>query len=241
MQIYPAIDIRGGRVVRLTKGDYDRMTVYPGDPEEIAAGFLASGATCLHTVDLDGAKDGTLSNFEVISRLTQSGLFVEVGGGIRDRSRIEAYLSAGAGRVILGSVAAEDPDFVGRAVELYGEAVAVGVDAAEGRVAIHGWRTVTTLDSLDFCKKMRDLGVSTVIYTDISKDGSLSGTNLEIYEKLCAIDGLKIIASGGITFEHEITALADLGVYGAILGKALYAGKLSLSRAIELAARPSMA
>lgn len=241
MEIYPAIDIRDGKVVRLTEGDYGRMTVYSDEPAKVAAGFRAAGAANLHTVDLDGAKDGTLSNFDVIAGLTGSGLFVEVGGGIRDEARIEAWLSAGAGRVILGSAAAEDPGFVGRAVEKYGGAIAVGVDAADGRVAIHGWRTVTRLDSLDFCREMRNLGVSTVIYTDISKDGNLSGTNLAIYEKLCAIDGLQIIASGGITYEEEITALADMGVCGAILGKALYAGKLSLARAVKLAARPARA
>ncbi len=236
MEIYPAIDIKDGKVVRLTNGDYDRMTVYSDDPGSIAESFLAMGAKNLHTVDLDGAKDGTLSNFDTIRKLTESGrLFVEVGGGIRDESRINAYLEAGAKRVILGSVAVENPTFVGEMVQKYGKSIAVGVDASDGKVAIHGWKTVTELDSLDFCRKMRDMGVSTVIYTDISKDGTLSGTNLAIYEKLAEIDGLQIIASGGITYEKEITTLTKMGIYGAILGKALYAGKLSLSKAIELA------
>lgn len=237
MEIYPAIDIRDGKVVRLTKGDYDKMTVYADHPEQIAEEFIRAGAKNLHTVDLDGAKEGTLCNFDIIEGLTQSGrMFVEVGGGIRDEKRIAAYLEAGAGRVILGSVAVENPGFVGDMVKKYGDAVAVGVDAVDQKVAIHGWKTVSDLDSLDFCRKMHEtMGVSTVIYTDISRDGTLSGTNLKVYEKLSEIKGLQIIASGGITFEEEIGKLKEMGVYGAILGKALYTGKLSLSRAIEIA------
>ncbi len=234
MFIYPAIDLRGGKVVRLTKGDYDRMEVYSDDPVEIARSFQAAGATHLHVVDLDGAKDGYLVNDEIIKRLVKSDLFVEVGGGIRDRARIEAYLAAGVRRVILGSAAIENPGFAAEMASLFGDAIAVGVDAMEGKVAIHGWKTVTDVDSIDFCQRLAESGVSTVIYTDISKDGTLSGTNLEIYRRLSAIDGLLIIASGGITFEREIAILRDLNLHGAILGKALYAGKLDLARAIAI-------
>ena len=236
MLIFPAIDLRGGSAVRLLKGDYDRMTVYSDSPEEVAKGFYGSGARCLHVVDLDGAKDGSTANFEVIKKIKDAvpDMFIEVGGGIRDAERIKRYLDAGVSRTILGSAAVEDPVLVEKAVSEFGGAIAVGVDASDGYVAIHGWRTVTDVSSLDFCKKMADIGVETVIYTDISKDGTLSGTNLEIYEKLSGID-INVVASGGITYESEIETLASYGIYGAILGKALYAGRLDLSRCIEIA------
>lgn len=237
MYIYPAIDLRDGKVVRLTKGDYDRMDIYSSDPAEIARGFKNAGASHLHVVDLDGAKDGKLCNFDVISKLAAEDLFIEVGGGIRDEERICAYLNAGVKRVILGSAAIENPDFAAEMAKKYGDAIAVGVDASEGKVAIHGWKTVTDVDSLAFCEKLVKSGVTTVIYTDISKDGTLSGTNLEIYKKLSAIEGLSVIASGGITFEHEIVTLREMNLHGAILGKALYTGKLDLARAIALGER----
>ncbi len=237
MYIYPAIDLRDGKVVRLTKGDYDRMDVYSNDPVEIARSFKAAGATHLHVVDLDGAKDGTLCNFDVIASLIANDLFVEVGGGIRDEARIRAYLKIGVRRVILGSAAIENPRFAADMAEKYGDAIAVGVDAMEGKVAIHGWKTVTDVDSETFCKDLVASGVKTVIYTDISKDGTLSGTNLEIYRRLSQIDGLQIIASGGITFPHELSALREMGLHGAILGKALYAGKLDLAKAIAIGER----
>lgn len=237
MFIYPAIDLRDGKVVRLTKGDYNQMEVYSSDPSEIARNFRNAGATHLHVVDLDGAKDGKLCNYDIISKLAAEDLFVEVGGGIRDEERIKAYLDAGVKRVILGSAAVEHPDFAAAMATKYGDAIAVGVDASEGKVAIHGWKTVTDVDSLDFCKQLVKNGITTVIYTDISKDGTLSGTNLEIYRKLSEIDGLSIIASGGITFEHEIATLREMNLHGAILGKALYTGKLDLSRAIAIGER----
>lgn len=234
MYIYPAIDLRNGKVVRLTKGDYDQMEVYSSDPALIAKSFRQAGATHLHVVDLDGAKDGMLCNYEIISKLAAEDLFVEVGGGIRDEERIRAYLDAGVKRVILGSAAIENPAFAWEMAKKHGDAIAVGVDASEGKVAIHGWKVITDVDSLDFCKELRKNGVSTVIYTDISKDGTLSGTNLEVYKKLSTIEGLSIIASGGITFEHEIKILRDMNLHGAILGKALYTGKLDLARAIAI-------
>lgn len=235
MKIFPAIDLRDGKVVRLTQGDYDQMVVYASNPDEIADQFLSAGASHLHVVDLDGAKDGTLANYDTIVKLAKHPLFIEVGGGIRDEERIKAYLAAGVDRVILGSVAIEKPEFVAEMVAKYGDAIAVGVDARDRKVAIHGWKTVTDVDSVDFCKKLAEMGVKTVIYTDISKDGALSGTNLEIYKLLSAIEGLDIVASGGITFEHEIETLAEMGTSGAILGKALYTGKLDLARAVAIA------
>ena len=236
MELFPAIDIRGAKVVRLTKGDYDVMKVYRDNPKEVAEEFLKAGANNLHVVDLDGARDGSLVNFDSIKALASTkGLFIEVGGGIRNMERIEAYLKLGVGRVILGTAAVKNYPFVEQAVKEFGDAVAVGVDAKDGMVAVSGWEEVTATDSLEFCKRLRDTGVKTVIYTDISKDGAMSGTNLEIYKKLSEIKGLDIVASGGITFENEIETLRDMGTYGAILGKALYEGKLDLSKALKIA------
>lgn len=236
MEIFPAIDIRSGKVVRLTEGDYGRMTVYSDSPEKIAEEFIAKGARNLHVVDLDGAKDGTTANFEVIKALCKyDELFIEVGGGIRNIDRLKAYLDLGVDRTIIGTAAVKNYPFVEEAVSLYGDAVAVGVDAKDGRVAVSGWLEVTDVDSVEFCKKLRDTGVKTVIYTDISKDGTLTGTNLEIYKELAKIEGLDIVASGGITFEDEITQLASMNTYAAIVGKAIYSGKLSLERVLALA------
>ncbi|MBE6782824.1 MAG: 1-(5-phosphoribosyl)-5-[(5-phosphoribosylamino)methylideneamino]imidazole-4-carboxamide isomerase [Ruminococcaceae bacterium] len=236
MEIFPAIDIRNGNVVRLTEGDYNRMTVYGSSPLEMAETFIKKGAKNLHMVDLDGAKDGAPVNFDVIKSVAETGkLFTEVGGGIRDEKRIEDYLSLGVNRVILGTVAVRNFKFVEESVKKYGDKIAVGVDARDGKVAVSGWLETTEIDSLDFCRKLRDAGVKTVIYTDISKDGTLSGTNLKIYEKLSEIKGLDIIASGGITFEDEIKKLADMNTYGAIVGKAVYAGKLDLERVLKIA------
>ena len=236
MEIFPAIDIRNGNVVRLTEGDYNRMTVYGSSPLEMAETFIKKGAKNLHMVDLDGAKDGAPVNFEVIKSVAQTGkLFTEVGGGIRDEKRIEDYLSLGVNRVILGTVAVRNFKFVENSVKKYGDKIAVGVDARDGKVAVSGWLETTEIDSLDFCRKLRDAGVKTVIYTDISKDGTLSGTNLEVYEKLSEVKGLDVIASGGITFEEEIKKLAQMNTYGAIVGKAVYAGKLDLERVLKIA------
>lgn len=236
MQIFPAIDLRDGRVVRLTQGDYDRMEVYSEDPIAVARAFKEQGAECLHVVDLDGAKDGRLVNDGVIRELAGiDGLFIEVGGGIRDEERIQAYLQAGVDRVILGTVAITDYPFVRRMALQYGAAIAVGVDARDGMVAVNGWKQITDTPSLDFCRKLAEDGVQTVIYTDISKDGTLSGTNLEAYRALSGIEGLGIVASGGISYENEILALKEMGVGAAIVGKAVYAGKLDLKRIVRLA------
>lgn len=236
MDIFPAIDIRDGKVVRLTEGDYDKMTVYGDSPVETAKSFIDCGATNLHIVDLDGAKDGTPVNFSVIEQVAKLGnLFIEVGGGIRDKNRIKDYLNLGVNRTILGTVAVKNYPFVEQAVKEFGNAIAVGVDAKDGKVAINGWLEKTEVDSVEFCKKLRDSGVKTVIYTDISKDGTLSGTNLDIYEKLREIDGLNIVASGGITYENEIERLRDINNYAAIVGKAIYAGALDLKQVIALA------
>ena len=235
MRIFPAIDLRGGRVVRLTKGDYDQMKVYSSDPAEIALSFQNDGAECLHIVDLDGAREGKPQNAEVIRNLTKVGLFTQVGGGIRDEARIVSYLENGVRRVILGTIAVRDFAFVERMAAKYGEAVAVGVDAKNGLVAVSGWEETTSISGLEFCAKLRDAGISTVIYTDIGRDGCLSGANIDLYRALAKVDGLQVIASGGVSFESDIRALAQMNLYGAIIGKALYEGKLSLIRAIALA------
>jgi len=234
MQIFPAIDIKDGKVVRLLRGDYDRVTRYEMTPVQAAADFRARGASCLHVVDLDGAKDGALSNFDAISRVAAStDLFVEVGGGIRDEKRIERYLSLGVGRVILGTAAVNNFAFLTEMVKKYGDRIALGVDARDGKVAVGGWLTVTELDGLEFCRRARDAGVKTVIYTDIARDGALSGTNLELYRELVTIPELDIVASGGISALEEIRALRDMGAAGAIVGKAIYSGTLELSAVLR--------
>lgn len=235
MELFPAIDLRDGQAVRLFQGDYDQMTVYSKAPAEVARQFKAKGAKNLHLVDLDGAKDGQLVNFESIREIVSDlDLFVEVGGGIRDEERIRQYLDLGVGRVILGTIAVKDTDFLERMVAKYKEKIAVGVDVKDGYVAINGWKEVTDREGMEFCGYLAGIGVKTVIYTDISRDGGLKGTNLEAYRKLAEIGGLDIIASGGISFEEEITALKET-TYGAILGKALYDGLLDLERALQLA------
>ena len=238
MKIYPAIDIREGRVVRLFRGDYEKMTVYGDRPAETACSFREQGADRIHIVDLDGAKEGAPRNAEAIGELIRaSGLFAEIGGGIRTAERIEAYLKLGAQRVILGTKAQEDPAFVGEMVRAFGERIAVGADARDGRIATHGWLVTTGAGVKDFCVRMRDLGVRTVVCTDISRDGTLEGCNLEVYRELAKIEGLDVIASGGVTTAEEIRTLASEGVAGAILGKALYDGRITLREALDAAGR----
>lgn len=235
MKIFPAIDLRDGKAVRLFQGDYDQMTVYNEDPVDIAKSFKDKGADYLHLVDLDGAKDGKLVNFDTIKAIVeQVDMFVEVGGGIRDEERIRQYLELGVGRVILGTIAIKDPEFLEKMVKKYGEKISVGVDAKDGYVAINGWKEITDKESFEFCRYLKNIGVKSIIYTDISKDGGLGGTNMDAYKELQKINGLEITASGGISFEEEITALKDVTA-AAILGKALYSGKLDLERAVKLA------
>lgn len=240
MQILPAIDLQNGQVVRLYQGDYNQKTVYSSDPCAVARGFAAAGAKNLHVVDLDGAKDGSLANFETVAALAaQSGLAVEVGGGIRTEERIQKYLELGAARVILGTVAVQDFAFTQKMAQKYGERIAVGVDAKDGKVATHGWLQVSGLDGPAFCRQLAEAGVRTVIYTDIARDGTGQGANLEVYRQLCRIPGLRVIASGGVSGLAEIRALAGMGAWGAILGKALYTGRLELAEAIRAAEEPT--
>lgn len=234
MKIFPAIDLSGGKVVRLFQGDYDKMTVYGGDPVQTAEDFRRAGAENLHVVDLDGAKSGAADNIESVRALCAvPGLFVEVGGGIRDEERIRRYLDLGAGRVILGTAAVRDFDFTARMAAKYGEKLAVGVDARNGFVAVSGWTEDSDLDGVGFCRRLRDAGVKTVIYTDISRDGAEKGTNLEVYRELVKLNGLAVTASGGVSSVGELRELKKIGVAAVILGKALYTGRISLAEAID--------
>ncbi len=236
INLFPAIDLIGGQAVRLVRGDYNQMTVYSPDPLAVAKQFAAIGAKYLHVVDLEGARDGTTPNFETVcSLIRESGLLVEIGGGIRDIATVQKYIDAGAFRVILGTAAVTDPDFLDAALAAYGDKIAVGVDIRDGLVAIKGWTEVLPLTCADFCKALEEKGVSTVICTDISKDGLLSGTNLALYEDLAKQFKLNITASGGVTTVDDVRKLSEMKLYGAILGKALYTGALDLGEALAVA------
>ena len=236
MYIFPAIDLYEGKAVRLFKGDYAQMTIYSENPAEIAADFAASGAKHLHLVDLEGAKYGTTPNLKTIEKiLTVSGLFTEVGGGIRSMEVVDTYLSAGVDRVILGTAAVNDPAFLHKAVGKYGEKIAVGVDIKDGMVAIKGWTEKSALDAFTFCHDLQKLGVSTVICTDISKDGAMMGANHELYSRLMEELSMQIVASGGVSSIDDVKRLADMKMYGAIIGKAYYTGAISIKEAIEVA------
>ena len=236
MLIFPAIDLRDGQVVRLVEGDYDRMTVYGSDPLATAKAYKAAGAEYLHVVDLDAAKDGAQKNLAVIQKLAaESGLKLEVGGGVRDEASARRYLDAGVSRVILGSAAIEKPQLMEALARQYPGQVAAGVDAKNGFVAIHGWKTVTDIVAYDFAESLPRRGIDTVIYTDISRDGKLQGPNVAAYERLSRIPGLKIVASGGVSSPEDVGALAKLDLYAAIIGKALYDGRITLEAALKAA------
>lgn len=228
MLIFPAIDLLEGKAVRLYQGDYDKREIY-GEPLEFAKKFQSQGATHLHMVDLDGAKSGKPVNTGVIGEICQrTDLFVELGGGIRTEETIKRYFDIGVNRVILGTAALKDPAFTQEMIAKYGEKVAVGVDARDGKVSIEGWLETSETNSYEFCKKMADYGCQYVIYTDISRDGAQQGPNLDAYKRLGEIDGLNIIASGGVTSGKDLLNLEAIGTYGAIIGKALYAGAINL-------------
>lgn len=240
MIIFPAIDLYGGKAVRLYKGDYQNMTVYSENPLEVAKDFEARGATHIHMVDLEGAKDGTTPNLSVVRQIAQStDLFVEIGGGIRDMETVRTYLSAGVSRVILGTAAITDEAFLREAVKTYGEKIAVGADVRDGYIAIKGWLETSAWTLEDFLAKMQSIGVKTVICTDISRDGAMRGTNLELYSKLSASFGMDIVASGGVSTLTDVEELRRMDLYGAIIGKAYYTGAIDLRQAIEVAGKPS--
>ena len=236
MILFPAIDLVKGCAVRLYKGDYDQMTVYSESPWEIAKEFEACGAKWLHLVDLEGARDGGTPNLETIKTIRREcGLSMEVGGGIRDMATVEAYIAAGIDRVILGTAAVKDEEFLKAALAAYGDRIAVGVDLRDGFVAIKGWTEKTALGGMDFCRSMQDLGVKTIICTDISKDGAMKGTNRELYEAMSRELSVNITASGGVSSLEDVQALSAMGLYGAIIGKAYYTGAIDLKQALEAA------
>ncbi len=236
MNIIPAIDLIGGKAVRLVKGDYNKVTVYSDNPAEVAKGFEKSGASFMHIVDLDGAKDGSTENFDTIRAIVEStSLSVEVGGGIRNMETVKKYIDIGVDRIILGTAAVKDPEFLSAAVDAYPENIAVGIDVKDGMVAIKGWTELSAYSCFDFCEKMQKMGVRTIICTDISKDGMMSGTNLELYSELQKRFDMNIIASGGVSSLDDVRALAKMNVYGAILGKELYTGAVELKDALSAA------
>ena len=235
MTIIPAIDIIDGRCVRLTQGDYSACKVYGDDPVEIARGYDRAGFTRLHVVDLDGAKDDTTANMTTIAAIAkQGGLFIEVGGGIRDEARIEQYLSLGVGRCILGTIAVKDFDFTARMAQKYGPKIAVGVDMRDGLVAVNGWKEVTPEPGVAFCRRCAEAGVKAIIATDISRDGTMQGTNMALYRELLTIPGLEITASGGIAAMAELAELQAMHCHAAILGKSIYTGAIDLAKAVRL-------
>ena len=236
MLIYPAIDMYDKKAVRLFKGDYNQMTVYSENPVEVAIDFKNCGATHIHLVDLEGAKSGTTPNFEVVKNIKDStGLFCEIGGGIRNMDVIDKYITAGVDRVILGTAAVTNHGFVEEAVAKYGDRIAVGIDIKDGYVAIKGWTETSDDDAFAFCDKMQNIGVKTIICTDISKDGAMQGTNHELYKELSERFDIQIIASGGVSTIDDIARLRKLDIYGAIIGKAYYTKAIDLKEAIEVA------
>ena len=235
MKLFPAIDLYGGKAVRLYKGDYNQMTVYNDDPLAVARDFAACGAENIHLVDLEGARSGLTPNLDTVARIAkQSGLFTEVGGGIRNEETVRRYLDAGVSRVILGTAAVKDPDFLERMVSAYAEKIAVGVDLKDGFVAIHGWTQTSDLACDAFMARLDALGVQTVICTDISRDGAMKGTNHDLYQHLKRNFRVNVIASGGVSSMEDVIRLRDAGAYGAIIGKAYYTGAIDLKKAVEV-------
>ncbi len=236
MKIFPAIDLYGGKAVRLFKGDYAQMTVYNEDPVAVAKDFEKLGAKYLHVVDLEGAEKGIPSHLPTVERIVrETELFVEVGGGIRSMDTVDAYIAAGANRVILGTAAVTDEAFLKAALAKYGDKIAVGADIAEGKIAIRGWKEKSAYGAEEFFAKMQSFGVATVICTDISKDGAMKGANVALYQELSGKFSLSIIASGGVSSLADVSALTKVGVDGAIIGKAYYIGAINLREAIEVA------
>lgn len=241
MIIYPAIDLYDGKAVRLYKGDYENMTVYSDCPPEIAEDFMAAGARRIHVVDLEGAKDGSTPNFETVCAIKAAAdkasggeSFVEIGGGIRDEATVAKYLDAGIDRVILGTAAVRDQDFLRAAVAAHGEKIAVGIDVRDGYVAIKGWTELSEYKLDEFAALMQEIGVRTIICTDISRDGAMRGTNHEMYRELSEQMNIDIVASGGVSSLEDVSRLTELGIHGAIIGKAYYTGAIDLSEAVRI-------
>ena len=234
MVLFPAIDILSGKAVRLYKGDYNAVTVYSERPWEFAEHFVDKGCSAIHIVDLDGAKSGETVNIDTVKRIAAvKGLYSEIGGGIRNMETVSRYLEAGVDRVILGTAALKDPSFLKNALREYGDRIAVGVDLKDGKVAVKGWLETSNKDGIEFLKELEDLGVEGVIVTDISRDGAMKGTNLDLYGRIKEEVSLKVTASGGVSTIEDIVALKSMGLYGAIIGKAYYTGAIKLKEALE--------
>ncbi len=236
MILFPAIDLYEKKAVRLYKGDYAQMTVYSDNPLSVAKDFERAGASAVHLVDLEGAKLGATPNADVVEAIVKNtGLFTEIGGGIRDLATVDKYISLGVNRVILGTAAVENPAFLKEAVAKYGDKIAVGADVRDGMIAIKGWVEKSAVTLYDFLDNLQSIGVKTVICTDISKDGAMNGTNLELYASLSQKYDLQITASGGVSTLDDVKKLAAMNLYGAIIGKAYYTGEIDLKKAIEVA------
>ena len=236
MNIFPAIDLLSGKAVRLFKGDYNEVTVYSDDPVEIVRDFEAKGAEFMHVVDLDGARDGGTPNIETVKRIrAATDMFIEVGGGIRSMEVVDKYLLSGVDRVILGTAAVTDREFLRSAIDKWGERIAVGVDIKDGYVARKGWVEKSELEAFSFCRELEEMGVRTIISTDISKDGAMQGANHDLYRRLSSELGIQIIASGGVSSIDDIIRLCEIELYGAIIGKAYYTGAIALDEAIRVA------
>lgn len=236
MILFPAIDILDGKAVRLLKGDYNQVTVYSERPWEFAQDFVSKGCSAIHIVDLDGAKTGDTVNIKTVEKIAQTkGLYSEIGGGIRSMETVERYLEAGISRVILGTAALKDPAFLKEAIRKYDDRIAVGVDLKDGYVSVKGWIEISDKEGFEFMKELEDIGVSAVIVTDISRDGAMKGTNLELYRRISTETGMKVTASGGISTLDDLKALRAMDIYGAIIGKAYYTGAIRLEDALEVA------
>ena len=235
MILFPAIDILSQKAVRLYKGDYNKVTVYSDKPWEFAEDFVRRGCSAIHIVDLDGARSGETVNIETVKKISEvKGLYSEIGGGIRNMETVEKYLDAGVSRVILGTAALQNPVFLKEAVKKYGSKIAVGVDLKDGKVAVKGWLETSEKDGIEFLKELEDIGVENVIVTDISRDGAMKGTNVELYKRIKNEVSLKVTASGGVSSMEDIKALKALDIYGAIIGKAYYTGAIKLEEALEV-------
>ena len=235
MILFPAIDILSRKAVRLYKGDYNQVTVYSDKPWEFAEDFVRRGCSAIHIVDLDGARSGETINIETVKKISEvKGLYSEIGGGIRNMETVEKYLEAGVSRVILGTAALQNPVFLKEAVKKYGSEIAVGVDLKDGKVAVKGWLETSEKDGIEFLKELEKIGVESVIVTDISRDGAMKGTNLELYERIKNEVSLKVTASGGVSSLEDIKALKAFDIYGAIIGKAYYTGAIKLEEALEV-------
>ena len=236
MRRYPAIDIIDGACVRLVQGDYSQKTKFADDPCEIAVRWQNEGGEFIHIVDLDGARNGEMPNFDLIVRIADKlNIPIEVGGGVRNMECVEKYLDNGVNRVIIGTSALSNPDFVKEAVAKYGERIVVGIDAKDGMVAVNGWEEVSTTSAIDLAKQMEKIGVKTIIYTDIATDGMLKGPNVKAMEEMTEAVSIDVVASGGVSSVDDIEKLKGTGVEGAIVGKALYTDTLCLNDAINAA------